>query len=73
MAAEETEKNTTYAAADREAAREALDELLKVYLGLVEGENREVAEVVKQRVGSRVRELEQAVIAMEESVSRGDH
>ncbi|KAF2279366.1 uncharacterized protein EI97DRAFT_173820 [Westerdykella ornata] len=31
MAAEETEKNTTYAAEDRRAAREAVDELIKYY------------------------------------------
>ncbi|KAF2009327.1 hypothetical protein BU24DRAFT_428863 [Aaosphaeria arxii CBS 175.79] len=72
IAAEETEKNTTYAAGDREAAREELDRLLGFYEGVVEGQDVAVAEEVKRRVGQRIRELEQAVIALEESVTHGD-
>ncbi|KAF1949900.1 hypothetical protein CC80DRAFT_497126 [Byssothecium circinans] len=72
IAAEETEKNTTYAADDRAAAREELDKLLAVYEGIVEGGDRAVAEEVKRRVGQRVRELEQAVLGLEESVKGGD-
>lgn len=72
IAHEETEKNTTYAEDDRAAAREELDRLLEFYGGVVEGEDRAVAEEVKRRVGQRVRELEQAVLAMEESVEHGD-
>ena len=72
IAAEETEKNTTYAADDRAAAREELDRLLEYYGGVVEGPDRAVAEEVKRRVGQRIRELEQAVIGMEESVTHGD-
>ena len=72
IAAEETEKNTTYAADDRTAAREELDRLLEYYGGIVEGSDRAVAEEVKRRVGQRIRELEQAVIGMEESVTHGD-
>lgn len=71
IAAEETEKNTTYAADDRAAAREELDRLLKYYRGVLEGDPG-VAEEVKRRVGQRVRELEQAVLGMEESVTHGD-
>jgi hypothetical protein len=72
IAAEETEKNTTYAEDDRAAAREELDTLLTYYKGVVEGEDKAVAEEVKRRVGQRIRELEQAVLAMEESVTHGD-
>ncbi|KAL1611828.1 hypothetical protein SLS60_000049 [Paraconiothyrium brasiliense] len=71
IAAEETEKNTTYAADDRAAAREELDRLLEFYTGVLEGDQA-VAEEVKRRVGQRVRELEQAVLGMEESVTHGD-
>ncbi|KAF2653549.1 hypothetical protein K491DRAFT_694604 [Lophiostoma macrostomum CBS 122681] len=73
IAAEETEKNTTYAAEDRAAAREELDRLLRYYEGVLgEGADRAVAEEVKRRVGQRIRELEQAVLALEESVTHGD-
>ncbi|KAF2691711.1 hypothetical protein K458DRAFT_398134 [Lentithecium fluviatile CBS 122367] len=72
IAAEETEKNTTYAADDRAAARQELDELLDYYNRVIEGDDRAVAEEVKRRVGGRIRELEQAVIALEESVKHGD-
>ncbi|KAF2440315.1 hypothetical protein P171DRAFT_435137 [Karstenula rhodostoma CBS 690.94] len=71
IAAEETEKNTTYASDDRAAAREELDRLLEFYGGVLEGDAA-VAEEVKRRVGQRVRELEQAVLGMEESVTHGD-
>ncbi|KAF2110375.1 hypothetical protein BDV96DRAFT_501061 [Lophiotrema nucula] len=72
IASEESEKNTTYAAEDREAAREELDKLLEYYNGAVEGADRAVGEEVKRRVGQRIRELEQAVLAMEEEASHGD-
>jgi hypothetical protein len=72
IAAEETEKNTTYAEDDRAAAREELDKLLDYYNGIIEGGDRAVAEEVKRRAGQRIRELEQAVVAMEESASHGD-
>ncbi|KAF2743650.1 hypothetical protein M011DRAFT_471193 [Sporormia fimetaria CBS 119925] len=73
MAVEETEKNTTYAAEDRAAAREALDSLMRFYNNVVvEGKDQGLAEEVKRRAGQRIRELEQAVMGLEESVSRGD-
>lgn len=72
MAAEETEKNTTYAAEDRRAAREALDELMKYYDQVVGNErDGEVAREVERRVGGKVREMEAAVKALEESVVEG--
>ncbi|KAI4956315.1 hypothetical protein J4E91_000526 [Alternaria rosae] len=72
IASEESEKNTTYAPDDRAAAREELDRLLEYYKGVVEGENRLVADEVKRRVGQRIRELENAVLAMEEAATHGD-
>jgi predicted RNA-binding protein Jag len=72
MAFEESEKNTTYAADDRAAARVELDSLLEYYRGVVEGEDRAVADEVKRRVGQRIRELENAVLAMEEAATHGD-
>ncbi|KAF2132190.1 hypothetical protein P153DRAFT_364614, partial [Dothidotthia symphoricarpi CBS 119687] len=67
IAAEETEKNTTYAPDDRAAAREELDKLLEYYRGVTEGADKGVGEEVKRRVGGRIRELEHAVLAMEEA------
>jgi len=72
IASEESEKNTTYAPDDRAAAREELDRLLEYYKGLVEGEDRAVGDEVKRRVGQRIRELENAVLAMEEAALHGD-
>ncbi|KAF2192093.1 hypothetical protein K469DRAFT_555019 [Zopfia rhizophila CBS 207.26] len=72
IAAEETEKNTTYAPEDRAAAREELDKLLAYYNDIIEGEDKAIAEEVKGRVGQRIRELEQAVIGMEEAAKAGD-
>jgi hypothetical protein len=72
IASEESEKNTTYAPDDRAAAREELDALLGYYKGVVEGEDRGVADEVKRRVGHRIRELENAVLAMEEAAIHGD-
>jgi hypothetical protein len=72
IASEESEKNTTYAPDDRAAAREELDTLLEYYRGVVEGEDRAVADEVKRRVGQRIRELEHAVLAMEEAAMHGD-
>lgn len=72
IAAEETEANTVYAADDRAAAREALDELKETYNSVVEGPNREVGDEVKRRVGQRIRELDNAIVALEEAASHGD-
>lgn len=72
MAMEETEKNTTYAEADRAVAREELDKVLEAYKKVVEGEDRELAEEVRRRIGQRVRELEMGVVRMEEMVTEHD-
>jgi hypothetical protein len=72
IASEESEKNTTYAPDDRAAAREELDKLVEYYEGVVQGEDRGVAEEVKRRVGGRIRELVNAVEAMEEAALHGD-
>ena len=63
---EETEKVSVYAEEDRKAAREELGRVQEAYRAVVEGGDGEVAEEVKRRVGQRIRELEQGVVAMEE-------
>jgi hypothetical protein len=64
IASEETEKKTVYAADDRAAAREELEALKKMYEDALEGPE---GEEVKRRVGQRIRELDNAVGAMEKS------
>ncbi|KAF2027008.1 hypothetical protein EK21DRAFT_72982 [Setomelanomma holmii] len=74
IASEESEKNSTYAADDRAAAREELDKLLGYYKGVVDGgqEGKDVAEEVRRRVGQRIRELEAGIVRMEEEALHGD-
>ncbi|KAF8854211.1 hypothetical protein BDZ45DRAFT_728959 [Acephala macrosclerotiorum] len=64
IAAEETEKKTVYAADDRAAAREELDKLKAMYEDALRGSD---GEEIKGRIGGRIRELDNAVRAMEES------
>ena len=66
IAAEETEKKTVYAADDREAAQEALKSLQEGFSKAIRESAPEVAKEVQTRVGPRIRELENAVKAMEE-------
>lgn len=66
IAAEETEKKTVYAADDREAAQEALKSLQDGFSKAIRESDPEVAKEVQTRVGPRIRELENAVKAMEE-------
>jgi hypothetical protein len=75
IASEESEKNTTYAADDRAAAREELDRLVEFYKSVTEGYGEEgvVKDEVKRRVGQRIRELVAGVEAMEEEAIHGDH
>lgn len=72
IAAEETEANTVYAEEDRAAAREELTKVQEAYKAVLEGPDQEVAEEVKRRIGQRIRELENAVIAMEEMAMNQD-
>ncbi|KAK3073751.1 hypothetical protein LTR53_004387 [Teratosphaeriaceae sp. CCFEE 6253] len=72
IAMEETEKMSVYAEEDRKAAREELERVQAVYTQAVEGENREIAEEVKRRVGQRIRELESGVKGMEELAMNQD-
>ena len=65
IAAEETEKKSTYGAEDREAAHQAFQELRDAYEKAV-GEPGEVGREVEKRVGQRVRELESALKGMDE-------
>jgi hypothetical protein len=72
IAMEETEKQTVYAQDDRDAAREELEKVLEAYRSAVEGEDRELAEEVRRRIGHRVRELEMGVKRMEEMAIEHD-
>ncbi|KAF1343619.1 hypothetical protein BDV97DRAFT_403366 [Delphinella strobiligena] len=72
IAAEETQNNTVYAEDDRAAAREELTKLQEAYAAVLEGRDRDVAEEVKRRIGHRIRELENAVVAMEEMAMNQD-
>ncbi|KAL8700615.1 MAG: hypothetical protein Q9201_005357 [Fulgogasparrea decipioides] len=63
IASEETEKKSVYAADDRAVAREELDSLKQAFESAVQGPN---GEEIRRRVGQRIRELEQGVVAMEE-------
>ena len=67
IAAEETEKKTVYAADDRDAAREAFAELKSAFEDAIRVSDPEVGKEVQGRVGQRVRELENALVALEES------
>ena len=63
IASEETDKKSVYAADDRAAAQEELAKFKRAYeeaVGGVDGEE------IRNRIGSRVRELDRAVEAMEE-------
>lgn len=72
IAMEETEKGTVYAQDDRDAAREEFEKVLQAYKSAVEGEDRELAEEVRRRIGHRVRELEMGVQRMEEMAIEHD-
>ncbi|KAL2352952.1 hypothetical protein BJ546DRAFT_1063713 [Cryomyces antarcticus] len=72
IAHEETTANTVYASDDRDAARTELDNLTAAYRAVVDGPDKELAEEVQRRVGGRIRELENAVKAMEEMALHQD-
>ncbi|KAF2704893.1 hypothetical protein K504DRAFT_389183 [Pleomassaria siparia CBS 279.74] len=72
LASEETDKNSVYAEDDRAGAREELDKLLEYYNGVLGGGDEAVAHEVRRRVGGRIRELEHAVVAMEERAINHD-
>ncbi|KAK5050979.1 hypothetical protein LTR84_003538 [Exophiala bonariae] len=66
IAAEETEKKTVYAEDDREAAQDALKMLQDGFQKAIKESSPDVAKEVQSRVGPRIRELENAIKAMEE-------
>lgn len=63
---------TVYAQDDRDAAREELTKLQEAYKSVVEGPDQQLAKSVEGRVGQRIRELENAVVAMEEMAKGQD-
>lgn len=72
IAAEETEKKSIYAADDRAACADALATLKDALHQAVRESSPEVAKEITGRVGQRVRELENAVAAMEERAMHDD-
>jgi len=66
IATEETADNTIYAAEDRAAARAEFDRLKAAFTDGAERLPAEAAEEVRRRAGTRVRELESALDALEE-------
>jgi len=66
IAAEETEKKTVYAEGDREAAAEALAALKDAFDRAIRERGPEVGAEVQRRTGGRIRELENALKAVEE-------
>jgi hypothetical protein len=69
IAVEETEMKTVYASDDRAAAKDALQLLKDEYQKAVRESSPEVAQEVMNRVGQRIRELENAITALEESAA----
>ena len=67
IAAEETEKKTVYAADDRAAAQEELQKLKEAYNSYLDKSDPEVSSEIQRRVGQRIRELDNAMTALEES------
>ena len=63
IASEETEKKTVYAADDRAAAHEELGKFKAAFEEAIKGEG---GEEIQNRIGQRVRELENAVKTMDE-------
>jgi len=63
---------TVYAEDDRVAAREELTKLQQAYKSVVQGPDKSLAEEVQRRVGQRIRELENAVEALEELAKSHD-
>lgn len=74
IAAEETQGNTVYAPDDRAAAKAEVERLEGFYKEVVEGTGYEqsVREEVRRRAGGRVRELVNAMTALEERAMAHD-
>lgn len=74
IASEETKDNTIYAADDRAAARSEFDKLKALFDQYMVGESlsAEGKEQITNRAGRRIRELEQALNALEEEAKNQD-
>ena len=70
IAVEETEKTSIYAAEDRAAAREELEELKQLFDEAVESSDPETAKEIRSRVGQRIRELDNAISGLEEAAKQ---
>jgi hypothetical protein len=72
IAAEETEKQTVYAEEDRKAAREEFNKLNKFVQDIIEGNDQVLAGEVRKRIGPRIKELENALLGVEEMAKGQD-
>ncbi|KAF2437135.1 hypothetical protein EJ08DRAFT_623656 [Tothia fuscella] len=73
IASEETEENTVYAEGDREAAQEELAKLKSKYEEVMNSDILlDVREEVKKRTSHRIRELDNAMTALEERAQAHD-
>jgi len=74
IASEETKDNTIYAADDRSAARSEFDKLKALFDQYMVGESlsAEGKEKITTKAGQRIRELEQALKALEEDAKNQD-
>lgn len=70
IAHEETEKMSVYAEEDRKAAREELDKLQEMFKRAASDPT--TGGEIRSRVGHRIRELDNAVAAMEELAMNQD-
>lgn len=66
IAVESTESNAVYAQEDRDATRDELEKLKKAWEEAIEGEGELQEELKGRAFGQRIKELENAVIALEE-------
>jgi hypothetical protein len=65
IAVESTEANAVYAQSDRDATREELDKLKNAWEKAIAGKGEVQQELKSRPIGQRIRELENAVVALE--------
>ncbi|KFX91679.1 hypothetical protein O988_07630 [Pseudogymnoascus sp. VKM F-3808] len=69
IAVESTEANAVYAQDDRDVTREELDKLKKAWEEAIEGEGEVQTELKGRAFAQRIKELENAVIALEQKAT----
>lgn len=72
LAWEETEKKTVYAEDDRQAAFDELKNTLELYREAIQNSPAEIGKEIQDRIGQRMRELENGFQRLEELVQESD-